>query len=66
MQLFAEKADLRLPDETSTGVLNPVQAIAERVGAHGALRVVDAVSFLGGPGGPDGGNTAPCSKPWRA
>ena len=33
--------------ETSTGVLNPVQAIAQEVHAAGALIVVDAVTSLG-------------------
>ncbi|HXG88047.1 MAG TPA: alanine--glyoxylate aminotransferase family protein [Vicinamibacterales bacterium] len=33
--------------ETSTGVLNPVQAIARAARAHGAMIVVDAVTSLG-------------------
>ncbi len=33
--------------ETSTGVLNPVEAVAALANAHGALTVVDAVTSLG-------------------
>lgn len=34
-------------NETSTGVYNPVQAIAAEVAKHGALVIIDAVSSLG-------------------
>ncbi len=34
--------------ETSTGVLNPVEAVAAIARAHGALTIVDAVTSLGG------------------
>ena len=34
--------------ETSTGVVNPVEAIAALARAHGALTIVDAVTTLGG------------------
>ena len=34
--------------ETSTGVVNPVEAIAAIARAHGALTIVDAVTTLGG------------------
>lgn len=34
--------------ETSTGVLNPVEAVAAIAKAHGALTIVDAVTSLGG------------------
>ena len=34
--------------ETSTGVLNPVEAVAAIARAHGALIIVDAVTSLGG------------------
>ena len=34
--------------ETSTGVLNPVQAVAAIAHAHGAIAIIDAVTSLGG------------------
>ena len=34
--------------ETSTGVLNPVEAVAAIAREHGALTIVDAVTSLGG------------------
>jgi alanine-glyoxylate transaminase/serine-glyoxylate transaminase/serine-pyruvate transaminase len=48
--LKAGKADVVtvVHAETSTGVLNPVEAIARVAGEHGALTVVDAVTSLGG------------------
>ncbi len=41
------RAVLATHNETSTGVTNPVEAIAPMVSRHGALLLVDAVSSLG-------------------
>lgn len=48
--LSAAPADLVavVHGETSTGVVNPVEAIAAIARAHGALTIVDAVTTLGG------------------
>jgi aspartate aminotransferase-like enzyme len=40
------KAVLMVHNETSTGVLNPLQAMASIIREHGALSIVDAISSL--------------------
>jgi len=47
---LAEPTDIvaMVHGETSTGVVNPVEAIAAIAQAHGALTIVDAVTTLGG------------------
>lgn len=51
-QAFKKDKDIKVVAlvhcETSTGVLNPVQAIAEICNRYGALLVVDAITSLGG------------------
>lgn len=48
--LAAERADVVcvVHAETSTGALNPVEAVARAAHDHGALAIVDAVTSLGG------------------
>jgi alanine-glyoxylate transaminase/serine-glyoxylate transaminase/serine-pyruvate transaminase len=48
--LAAEPADIvaMVQAETSTGVLNPIDALAPIAREHGALAIVDAVTSLGG------------------
>jgi alanine-glyoxylate transaminase/serine-glyoxylate transaminase/serine-pyruvate transaminase len=48
--LKAERADVvaMVQAETSTGVLNPVEALAAIAREHGALTIVDAVTSFGG------------------
>lgn len=40
------KAVLMIHNETSTGLLNPLQQVASRVQEHGALMIIDAISSL--------------------
>lgn len=40
------RAVLMIHNETSTGLLNPLEAVAQRVRQHGALMITDAISSL--------------------